>query len=393
MSARRETAIRRLQLDLVAAYATRLVLSAFSTVFGLLPQRRKVTMLTREHPRPPLDFLLLADAIRRLDASVEIVMLARMVPRGVLPKVGFAFRMVAQLWHIATSTVLIVDGYSIPASAARHRAGLTIVQMWHALGALKKFGLSIVGLPEGRDPRIAKAMRMHRNYDLVLASAEACRAPFAEAFGADIDKVAVAPLPRVDRLRDPEARQAARQRFEKLYPELREERILLYAPTFRMNGATPVALVDLSEALGAAGFSVITKLHPIVAPPTHPRLRTAPGMSTQELLLVADVFVTDYSSAVFEAAVAGVPSYLFAPDLDHYLRSRDFYIAYPDDLGLPLSQSIEELATSVRSGLAMPAQLDALVARFVAAPEGGSLTAAADGIARLLAKRTSGFQG
>src|SRR5690606_9760831 len=88
--------------------------------------------------------------------------------------------------------------------------------------------------------------------------------------------------------------------------------------------------------------------------------RIAPGISTQDLLLVADVFITDYSSAVFEAAVAEVPSYLLAPDLDEYAQRRDFYIRYPDDLGLPMASSIEELTEMVRRGEADAGMMAAL---------------------------------
>ena len=83
-----------------------------------------------------------------------------MVPPGVLRKFGYALALLSELYHVATSRVLVLDGYSIAASAAWHGDGLTVVQLWHALGAMKKFGLSIVGRPEGRDPALARAMRL-----------------------------------------------------------------------------------------------------------------------------------------------------------------------------------------------------------------------------------------
>ena len=61
--------------------------------------------------------------------------------------------------------VLVVDTYAIVASVLRHKSDLTVIQIWHALGAFKKFGISILGQEEGRDERIARAMRMHEGYD------------------------------------------------------------------------------------------------------------------------------------------------------------------------------------------------------------------------------------
>lgn len=342
--------IRRFRLDVVAAYAARLALSLVSLVMRPLPRRNKVTMLTRQSSKAPSDFILLRQAILGEDPAVEVVLIAKMVPPGVIRKFFYAVHLLTEMYHAETSRVLIVDGYSIIASATRHSDGLTVVQVWHALGALKKFGLSILGRPGGRDPKLARAMRMHANYDLVIASAERCRAPFAEAFGVDVSKVVVAPLPRVDRLRDPEQRAKARTNFNHLYPHLKDTRIALYAPTFRTAETLPrTDPVELTTALKNAGFATVTKLHPLVPAPRHPDLMTAPGMSTQEMLLIADIFITDYSSAVFEAAVAGVPSYLIAPDLDQYSQRRDFYARYPDDLGLPLAVSVAELADQVRA--------------------------------------------
>lgn len=365
------TMLQRLRLDLIAAYAVRFSLGAVSVAMTPLRRKHKVTLLTRQSDRPPADFVMLSEAIRRADPTLEVVTIARMVPPGILPKFGYAVHLLVEMYHAETSRVLIIDGYSVIASAMIPSKQLTVVQVWHALGALKKFGLSILGQPGGRNPRLAKVMRMHQGYDVVIASAERCRAPFADAFGVDESQVVVAPLPRVDRLRDPQTRERMRAKFFRLYPELKGTKIALFAPTFRTEGLEPsVDPVELTDALDAAGFAMITKLHPLVPSPTDAGLRTAPGMSTQDVLLVADVFITDYSSAVFEAAVAGVPSYLIAPDLGEYSQRRDFYVRYPEDLGLPLAQNVAELVDLVCEGGAEGAMVDRLRAEFVAdAPE------------------------
>jgi len=385
----RRTWIQILRLHLVAAYAARASLAIVSGAMSVLKRRRKITMLTREHDRPPLDYRLLERAIRRADPTVEIRIIARMVPPGIIAKVGYALHLVREMYHVATSQVLIIDGYSLVASAARHGSGLTVIQLWHALGSLKKFGRSILGRAEGRDPRVARAMRMHQNYDVVIASAESCRGPYAEAFGVAPSRVVVAPLPRVDYLTDHDARERARHRFRALHPEMDGKPIALFAPTFRAHGTPPgVDPVELTHVLAQAGYATVTKLHPILPAPTHPDLHVSDGMSTQELLHVADVFITDYSSAVFEAGVAGVPSYLLAPDLNHYVGARDFYVEYPDALGVPLAKSMDELSALLAAadvGRAASHQLD----RYVELPQ--PLGTAADSLASLiLAKTTSG---
>ncbi|UJP09726.1 CDP-glycerol glycerophosphotransferase family protein [Microbacterium sp. KUDC0406] len=378
------TMMQRLRLDIVAAYAARLALTLVSLAMRVLPRRDKVTLLTRQSDRPPSDFALLKQAILRADPGVEVQMIAKMVPPGVIRKFGYAAHLLVEMYHVSTSRVLVVDGYSIIASATPRSDGLTVVQLWHALGALKKFGVSILGRRGGRDPKLAKAMRMHDGYDIVIASAERCRAPFADAFGVDVSKVVVAPLPRVDRLRDPAVAAKVRKRFEYLYPDLVGRKVALYAPTFRTEGLDPtVDPLDLTRAMADAGYATITKLHPLVPAPTGAGLRTAPGLSTQEMLLVADVFITDYSSAVFEAAVAGVPSYLIAPDRDEYTQRRDFYISFPDDLGLPLAETLDQLVQQVEEGAADAGTMERLLHEFVAVDDSGGVTAAADRLAQV----------
>lgn len=378
--------IRRLRLDVLAAYAARFALTLVGLAMRPLPRTRKVTMLTRQSNTPSPDFMLLKQAILRADPSAEVVVIAHMVPPGILPKFGYAVHLIKEMYHASTSQLLVIDGYSIIASSVVHDPRLTIVQLWHALGALKRFGLSTVGQPGGRDPRLAKAMRMHKGYNIVVTSAERCRDPFADAFGVEPSQVVVAPLPRVDLLRSTAERERARAKFAALYPELDGERIALFAPTFRTEGPLPTAEPDeVTAALDKVGFATITKLHPLLPPPTDPRLRTAPGMSTQELLLVADVFITDYSSAVFEAAVARVPSYLFAPDLAEYSQRRDFYLRYPHDLGLPMAKDVSELATCVSEGRADAEMMERIQAEFIADLPTGSDSAAADHLASVLA--------
>jgi len=378
----------RIGLQLAVAWLARASLSLVYAPLKLLPSRRKVVMISREHPAEPEDFADLRAALAAQDPTVEVVSLVRMVPPGIVGKVRYSLHMLAQLYHVATANVLVVDTYAIVASVLRHKKSLTIVQIWHALGAFKKFGLSILGQEEGRDARLAAAMRMHEGYDIVLTSAEDCRPAYAEAFGTDPAKVVVAPLPRVDRLRDPARADATRERIFARHPHLRDRRIAVFAPTFRLDGTVTVDAAALSAALAPLGVHTVVKLHPLMHGRFGDQVDTAEGFSTQEMLQVADLFITDYSSALYEAAIVGVPSYFLVPDLDEYLASRDFYLDYRSDLPGPIVRTVEELAVAVRDGRATREDAVAFARRWVQiagdpAPQPGA-TPCADEIARLV---------
>ncbi|HEU0256803.1 MAG TPA: CDP-glycerol glycerophosphotransferase family protein [Microbacteriaceae bacterium] len=376
----------KMWLRVVVAYAARVLLNMAYAPMRILPRRRKVVLLSREHDTVPADFTDLAAAIRRADPRVRVVTLVRMIPPGYAAKLGYAVHMLVQLYHVATARVLIIDTYAMIASLLRHGDELTVVQVWHALGSFKKFGLSILGHAEGRDRRLAKAMRMHEGYDVVLASSAACRPALAEAFGTPEERIEVAPLPRVDRLRDPRRAAAIRQRITAAYPDLVGRRVAVFAPTFRLDGAVSVDVGELAKALAAEGIHLVVKMHPLMSAEFGAGVDTAPGFSTQEMLQVADLFVTDYSSTLFEAAVVGVPCYFLAPDLDEYVSSRDFYLDYRHDLPGPVVRSIGGLVTAVRAGGGTAAKARRFAERWVEVPEtaGPSATVCADRVATLV---------
>ena len=358
----------RIGLQVAVAWLARTSLSAVYAPLKLLPTRRKVVMISREHTSEPEDFRDLRAAIAEADPTIEVVSLVRMVPPGIAGKIRYSLHMLAQLYHVATARVLVVDTYAIVASVLRHKKSLTVVQIWHALGAFKKFGLSILGQEEGRDARLAAAMRMHEGYDLVLTSAEDCRPAYAEAFGTDPAKVMVAPLPRVDRLRDPARQAATRERIYARHPHLRDARVAVFAPTFRLDGTVTVDAAALTAALAAIGVHTVVKLHPLMHGRFADEVDTAEGFSTQEMLQVADLFITDYSSALYEAALVDVPSYFLVPDLDDYLASRDFYLDYRRDLPGPIVRTVDELVGAVRDEQATSQDAAAFARRWVQVP-------------------------
>ena len=381
-------------LKAIAIRLGRMGLSVLYAGLKLLPLQRKIVMISREPAAGPDDFLAVQRSILRLDPAARIVMYVRPVPSGILRKVGFAFTFLAQLFHIATARVLVVERYSLLVSGLHHRNELTIIQLWHALGAFKKVGLSVLGQAEGHDPRVANAMRMHAGYDIALISGEACRPAFAEAFGMPADELVVCPLPRVDRLRDPAIAQDTRERILTAHPHLRGRRVALYAPTFRADGQVPVDAAELAGELERIGVRLVVKLHPLMDRSFAAGTDTAPGFTTQEMLSIADLFITDYSSALFEAAVVGLPSYFLAPDLDEYLATRDFYLDYRHELPGPIVRSIGELVDAVEAGSAMREDAAAFCSRWVQVPDNAAATAGAtpcaDRIARIVLDGVSG---
>lgn len=63
-----------------------------------------------------------------------------------------------------------------------------------------------------------------------------------------------------------------------------------------------------------------------------------------EVMLAADILVTDYSSIIFEYALLNRPMAFLAPDLAAYERERGFFFDYRSGVPGPVVETTEQLA-------------------------------------------------
>ena len=323
----------------------------------LFPQRRKIVLLSRQAARP-LDFALLEPELSRRFPGRRIVWCC-------VAEIGrmSVSLMVRQIWHVATAELCLVDGY-VPAVSLPKRHRSRVVQVWHALGAIKKFGYQALDTPAGRPSRIARELRMHRGYDLVIAGLPGAVPVFSEAFDVPEEKIAALGLPRVDYLRSPSFAERRRKRFTRAdrvlaeafvrYPEdVRERPLVLYAPTFRKANADEHwlahAVDDLRQALAGANVRIAVAGHPLEHAHDEAGEAGAPvafvhGVATIDLLHAASYVVTDYSTVAFEAGFAERPVLFYVPDIDEYRLSPGLNIDPLRDLPTLSSQSAAGLA-------------------------------------------------
>jgi CDP-ribitol ribitolphosphotransferase len=78
-----------------------------------------------------------------------------------------------------------------------------------------------------------------------------------------------------------------------------------------------------------------------------------------ELMLVSDVLVTDYSSVVFEFALLKRPMAFFAPDTNTYEEERGLYFDYRATMPGPVFERTEDLAEYLREGVFDVARVEA----------------------------------
>ncbi len=318
-----------------------------------LPVQRKVVLITREPKQITVDFTLLKEAIRRKHPDHRIVVIKhKKLSATYIPK---AFR---EMYHLATCAGCLVDGYIIPVSILNHRKELRIGQIWHALGAIKKFGHLASGTREGPNPRVAATMRMHQNYTFVCASGQVPASIYTAAFGIPADGVQPLGMPRVDYLLDEQTMTARRKRILTRYPRLRQTveaggRTVLYIPTFRRGKHIPYTQVASAFADDDAANTLVLLPHPIDKSPLPEGGPTILGtdFGVLDWLSVADAVITDYSAVTYEATLRNIPLVFWPYDIEDYTEARGLALDYASEVPGPI---VDSAAQAVDVALSIP---------------------------------------
>lgn len=234
----------------------------------------------------------------------------------------------------------------------RAREDQVVVQTWHGTPS------KLIGNDQPHMNRDPKPPIWHRQaaevrgWDLLLSQSPWATPVLRKAFGYK-GEILESGLPRNDVLNSPDRDALAAAVRERL--GLAEgKRVILYAPTWRdydrKNAMVKFDLAKARESLGA-DHEILVRAHPMQAPPAVPDIArdvtTYPDVA--DLLLVADVLVTDYSSVMFDFACTGKPIVLYGYDLAKYSSKRGLHIDLPDQAPGPLLSTSAEVVEALRS--------------------------------------------
>ena len=351
------------------------VLRVMGWLFAWLPlDRRRVVLATARLPVLEGNLLFLDAAIRRAHPDARVVHLLEPYAYGLAGKVRYMLRLVRGMYHLRTAGLVVVDNAWLPVHVAPHRRGTTVVQVWHAAGALKRFGAD-AATPLAEPEQTF----LHRYYDYAIASGEAGRGPWSRALRTPLDRVLALGTPRTDFFFDSTGLAAARERLLAAYPELAGRRVVLYAPTFRGRGRDKygTAVLDgsrLRARLPAEAYALVMKSHPNVDSTGFDTsgfdVVADPGSDMNEWLALADVFVTDYSSSIFEWALLRRPLVLLIDDLETYERDPGLYLDYRTEMIGVAVRDTDQVADAILADDFDLTGYDAFINRNLGASDG-----------------------
>lgn len=258
--------------------------------------------------------------------------------------------------ELYTSRVIITN-YRMPVDYHK-RKGQYYVMTWHSSLRLKKIEKDVESSLPASYVKLAKADS--RKIDLLLSGCKFSNQIFKRAFWYD-GKILQSGTPRCDIFYSKDIDKRIDAIKERLGVK-KTSKILLYAPTFRKGDDLSVYNIDfehLTKVLTACTgleWTVLVRLHPHLQNLSKEYvlkqknvIDTTTYDDIQELLLVADLLITDYSSLMFDFLETKRPCFLYTPDLKEYQKQdRSLYFDIMD-LPFPTSMSQDELEYKIQS--------------------------------------------
>ncbi len=301
----------------IVVWCGRVILSILYAVMKLIPtNKNKVLFLSRQSDELSLDFRMLKEELQKeADAKLKIIAICNRLDDNKSGLLGFGIDTLKSMYHLATSSVCVLDAYWPAVSLLHHKKSLTVIQMWHAIGKIKKSGYQTLDKEAGRSGKTARLLCMHRNYNIIVAGGKAFNKFYCESFDTTEDKLVNIGLPRIDFLLQTE--QANREKAYGIYPKLKEKKVILYAPTFRRN--IELKWEPLLDGIDFSKYVLVLKSHPNQAIQCEKEgVLMCPELTAVELLAVCDYLITDYSAIALEGAVLNKQTYYYLYDYEEY---------------------------------------------------------------------------
>lgn len=285
------------------------------------------------------------------------------------------------LKDIASSKYILVDDFYPLIYPLKIRKDAKLIQVWHAMGAFKTVGYSRNKSKEG----YKSSSLTHKNYTDTIVSSENIRKNYAEAFGIDIEKVHPYGVPRTDIFYSDKYKRDIRKQLYQKYPQFKNKKVILFAPTFRGNGQKTAyydySLIDfnLIKRKFSKDYVFLVKMHPFI--------KKLPDIDFEnddfyynlsnereinDLLFITDILITDYSSVIFEYSFFKKPVIFYIPDYENYDGSRGFYYPFSKYTYGDIAKNNKELINLIENSKVNKKKLQEFFDYFCGACDGKS---------------------
>ena len=331
-------------------------------IFRLLPLQDKVVASAFRGRRYGDNPKFIVEELHRLNPEVDIVWLKNRHFSYELPPyirtVSF-YHHIQKAYELATARVWVYS-HRLEGNI-RKRKGQLFIETWHGGLGIKKIegGTPRDTLGERDKTELGNTVKLA---DLFISNSDHLSGIYRRAFQYT-GPIWKCGYPKNDILF--REHNSIRHKVRMTYGLSDDVKIMLYAPTFRDSfeqggfDSRPYEIDlervrnALSERFGGQ-WRILLRWHPVMAEKME---KNGFGISEnvndateypdmQELIVASDAFVSDYSSCIFDAALNGIPSYIYAADFDEYAGERGTYYSL-EELPFPYAEDNDEMVANI----------------------------------------------
>ena len=258
--------------------------------------------------------------------------------------------------EVASSKVWVSNSVSLTFYKVFKKASQVFFQTWHGSIGLKRFDVK----SNKKWCKLARKDAKITNY--CLSNSEFEDNLFKDTFWANSEILKYGHARNDILLKDPNDPKIVeiKEKLYSLFNISKGTKIALYAPTFRDDKELSHYDIDylnlrkvLSEKF-CGEWVILTRLHSRLKKLSNELEKSFPDFvincsnynDIQDIMLIADVGITDYSSWICDYLLTKKPGFIFATDIGDYNTERGFY--YPlNTLPYPIAENNEQLIHNI----------------------------------------------
>lgn len=239
------------------------------------------------------------------------------------------------MYYLANAKTVYLESYEELNFCINEKTKL--IQMWHGI-PLK---LMMLDSFEKSKPGVAqKKLNNMKRWDEFYYTGEYNKDKFKSAFELYDSQFVEKTPPRIEFMSSCRAQDI--KYFKDKYKIGSDKFVISYFPTWRdswkKNPRNMSGLLEHKNIVLPENAVVIEKTHPYVSVNRKYGGKVINGnhFDTEELLLISDVVISDYSSIIFDAQHLGKKVFLLCKDMEDYIKNRglyrEFQIMFKDDI-------------------------------------------------------------
>lgn len=261
------------------------------------------------------------------------------------------FAYLQSIYHLATASTILIDNYFGFLAVTNFKKGVNCIQLWHAAGALKQFGLMDPSIRTRNPGAKERFHKVYSRFHYTVVGSEKMADIFKLSFGLSDESIIRTGIPRTDIFFSATDRQWIRQKLKQEFPVIKQKKVILYAPTFRDDELKDYHVqLDFKQLFDELSddYVLFIKNHPAVTYTLDEKYNgfvvdVSNYDEVNHLMLISDLLITDYSSIPCEYALLNKPMIFYAYDLQEYKNSRGLLDNYQDEMPGPIAYTTEDI--------------------------------------------------